>query len=122
MDELLSYCGLKCSTCPIYLATKEKDDKKKHKMRVDIAQQIKKRYGQDCKAEDVTNCDGCKADDEKLLSGSKKCQIRKCARGKDVENCAHCGQYPCEKLQKHFATEPEGKETLDKIRSKLNFN
>lgn len=116
---MITYCGLECHTCPIYLATREKDDEKKHEMRIEIAQQIKKHYGQDCKAEDVTDCDGCKTEGGRLYSGSKKCEIRKCAKAKGVENCAYCNQYPCEKLERLFATDPDAKARLDVIRNSL---
>ena len=119
MEENLAYCGLICHTCPIYLATREKSEEKKYKMRVDIAQEIKKRYGQECKPEDVTDCDGCKTETGRLFSGSKNCQIRECARQKDVENCAHCDEYACEKLEKFFTTDPEAKKRLDQIKNEL---
>jgi hypothetical protein len=48
--------------CPIYLATREPTPKKKLEMRIEIARQIKEHYGQECKAEDVTDCDGCKTE------------------------------------------------------------
>jgi hypothetical protein len=41
MDEIIGYCGLNCCTCPIYVAAREKDDEKRHKMRVEIAEQIR---------------------------------------------------------------------------------
>jgi len=119
MEENLAYCGLACHSCAIYLATREQDEEKRYKMRVDIAQQIKERYGQECKPEDVTDCDGCKTEGGRLLSDCKKCEIRKCAREKGIDNCAHCNEYACEKLEKFFATDPEAKKRLDAIRSTL---
>jgi len=117
MDEKISYCGLVCHSCAIYLATKEQDEEKKYKMRIDIAQQIKEHYGQECKPEDVTDCDGCKTETGRLFSGCKSCQIRKCAREKSIENCAHCDDFPCESLEKFFNTEPDARKRLDEIRS-----
>ena len=117
MDELLTYCGLTCGTCTIYLATREKEDGKKHKMRIEISQEIKKHYGWDCKPEDVNDCNGCTTGDGRLFSTCKNCEVRKCGRRKGVENCAHCGEYPCEKLKRLYAIEPHGKERLDRIRS-----
>jgi len=119
MEENLAYCGLPCHGCAIYLATREQDEEKKYKMRVDIAQQIKEHYGQDCKAEDVTDCDGCKTEKGRLFSGCTKCEIRKCAKAKGIENCAHCSEYACEKLEKIFATDTEAKARLDAIRSRI---
>jgi len=119
MKEMISFCGLTCHKCVIYLATREKYPKKKHEMRIDIAQQIKEHYGQECKPEDVTDCDGCKAEGGRLFSGSKKCEIRKCARSKAIENCAYCSEYACDKLEKFFATDPDAKAGLDAIRSRI---
>jgi len=119
MNEMIAYCGLACHTCVIYLATREKDPKKKREMRVEIAQKINKLYKENMKAGNVTDCDGCMPEGGRLFSGSKKCEIRKCAKQKNIENCAHCGQYPCEKLEKFFATDPDAKARLDVIRSRI---
>ena len=88
-------------------------------MRVDIARQIKERYGQECDPEDVTDCDGCKTKDDRLFSGCKNCLIRKCVIEKKIENCAYCIKYPCDKLEEFFVTDPEAGERLDKIRNTL---
>jgi hypothetical protein len=119
MNEIIAYCGLSCHSCAIYLATREQDPKKKREMRVDIAKQIKEHYGQECKPEDVTDCDGCKTETGRLNSGSKNCHIRKCARQKGLENCAHCNEYPCEELEKLFTTDPDAEKRLNVIRSEL---
>jgi len=119
MNEIIAYCGLLCSGCPIYWATREKDDTKRKKMRAEIALQIKEHYGQECKPEDVTDCDGCKTETGRLYSGCKDCQIRNCARQKSLENCAHCNEYACEKLEKLFVTDIEAKSRLDVIKSGL---
>ena len=119
MDEMIAYCGLTCHKCAIYLATREQDEEKRYKMRVDIAQEIKKRYGQECKPEDVTDCYGCKTETGILFSGCSKCQIRKCARERDFENCAHCDEYACEELEKLFTTDPDARKRLDQLRSGL---
>ena len=83
MEDNLSYCGLICETCAIYLATREKNPGKKHEMRVDIARQIKERYGQECEPEDISDCDGCETEGGRLFSGCENCPMRKCARQKD---------------------------------------
>ncbi len=119
MEENVSYCGLTCQTCAIYLATREQDEEKRQKMRVDIAREIEEHYGQKIKPEDVTDCDGCKAESGRLFSGSQSCEIRKCAKEKDIENCAHCSDYACDKLREFFVKDPEARERLDAIRNTL---
>ena len=119
MEENLAYCGLPCHSCAIYLATREQDEEKRYEMRVDIAQQIKEHYGEECKPEDVNDCDGCKTEGGRLFSGCKNCHMRKCARRKGVENCAYCNEYACEKIEKFFVTDPDAKTRLDAIRDTL---
>ena len=119
MDEIIGYCGLNCCTCPIYVATREKNEEERHRMRAEIAEQIKKHYGIEYGPEGITDCDGCKSEGDRLFAGSKNCQIRKCAKEKNIENCAHCDEYACEKLEKLFVTDPEAKKRLDVIRSTL---
>jgi len=106
MKDSLSYCGLVCGTCPIYLATREQNEEKRRKMRIDITRQIEEHYGQEFKPEDVTDCDGCKTKGQRLFS-------------KKLENCAYCSEYACEKLEEFFAKDPEAKDRLDKIRNTL---
>ena len=117
MEDNVSYCGLVCETCPIYLATREQDPKKKQEMRVDIAQQIKEHYGQETGPEEVGDCNGCKAETESMYCAG--CEIRTCAAEKGVENCAHCDEYACDKLQDFFTSDPQAKERLDAIRNTL---
>lgn len=100
------------------MATTEKNSKKKREMRAEIAGKINKLYKEKMRAEDVTDCDGCKTE-ERLFSGSQKCEIRKCTRDKGIENCAHCSEYPCEKLREFFVAEPNAKARLDGIRSRI---
>lgn len=117
MEEILGYCGLVCHNCAIYLATREKDQGKKRKMRAEIAQQIKKTYGTESKTEDIGDCDGCRTEGGKLFCTD--CRIRICAKGKNIENCAHCSDYACEKLEEFFVTDPEAKTRLETIRNAI---
>ena len=86
-------------------------------MRVDIAQEIKKYYGQETRPEDVGDCDGCKAQTGRLFCTG--CEIRICAVEKGIENCAYCKNYPCELLEKLFTTDLDAKKRLDAIKSSL---
>lgn len=119
MNEIVSYCGLICQGCPIHLATKEQDKAKKEKMRIEIARICNEQYGLELKPDDITDCDGCQTESGRLFSGCMKCEIRKCARQKEFENCAYCSEYACEKLQEFFINDPNAKTRLDVIRSKL---
>ncbi|MGA2173143.1 MAG: DUF3795 domain-containing protein [Sedimentisphaerales bacterium] len=121
-SELIAYCGLNCIKCPIYLATREKNASKQKQMREYIARKIKEVYGVQSSVEDVTDCDGCKTQGGRLYSNCRKCQIRKCASEKGLENCAYCSEYVCEKLSKFFDSEGEqagAKKRLDEIKARL---
>jgi hypothetical protein len=117
MEDNLSYCGLICEKCSIYLATREQDPKTKRQMRIDIAQQIKEHYGQETRPEDVGDCDGCKAETGRIFCTG--CEIRICAVEKGIENCAYCSDYPCKLLEKLFTTDLDAKKRLDAIRNTL---
>lgn len=122
VSEMIAYCGLNCVTCHIYLATREKDPEKQRQMREQIVVAIKKYLGEEKRVEDITDCDGCKAQSGTLYSNCRKCRIRKCASEKGLENCAHCSEYACEKLSKFFDSEGEqagAKKRLDEIKARL---
>jgi hypothetical protein len=117
IEKVISYCGLICQGCPIYCATREQNKQKKEKMRAAIARMCKEHYGQECKPEDINDCDGCKATTGRLFCTN--CEIRKCAIEKALENCAHCSEYACDRLKEFFVKDQEAKTRLDFIRSSL---
>jgi len=119
MEEVVSYCGIICQGCPIYWATREKDKEKKEKMRVVIARLGSEQYGKEFKLDDITDCDGCRTEGGRLLGICSDCPIRKCARQKELENCAHCPEYACENLKKFFSSDPQAKAILEVIKSTL---
>ena len=43
------------------------------------------------------------------------CEIRICASGKEVENCAHCVEYPCEYINTYVKVGSENRIRLDGI-------
>jgi hypothetical protein len=116
---MISYCGLKCTSCPIHLATLEQDHSKQISMRESIVKQCLELYGMNLKLEEVTDCDGCKVNDGRLFSGCINCEIRKCAMLKEIENCALCNDYACNLLLKHFKQDPEAKLRLEEIRKTI---
>jgi hypothetical protein len=119
VSEMMAYCGLVCQTCPIYLATREENKEEQARRRVEIARLCKEHYGMNYEPADITDCDGCRMEGGRLFSGSKECAIRKCARQKGLENCAHCTDYVCGKLEAFFAADPPAKARLDQVRSSI---
>ena len=119
MNESISFCGLVCTSCPIYLATRETDETKKEKMIYDIIDMCKTHYGIDYNYEDINDCDGCKKSNGRLFFGCKDCKIRICAIEKGIENCAYCEEYACDKLHGIFKTEPGAKTRLELIHNSI---
>jgi hypothetical protein len=102
MSETFSYCGLVCTTCPIYLATREIDKEEQIRKKTEIAKLCKEQYGMKFELSDITDCDGCCTEGGRLFSGCHDCAIRKCTKQKAIENCACCSEYICQKLESFF--------------------
>ncbi|MCG8639610.1 MAG: DUF3795 domain-containing protein [Desulfobacterales bacterium] len=103
MEKIIAYCGLVCSECDVYIATINDD----HNLRIELA----KKYSNEthtAKPEDFY-CEGCQN-----IQG-EGCEIRQCATKENLENCAFCSEYYCDKVEKHFENSPESKEILEKI-------
>ena len=113
MTEMVSVCGLVCTSCPAFEATRDNDDAK----RKATAELWSKAFGSAIKPEDV-NCLGCLTTKGNVFSYCQVCGIRKCGVGKGVKNCAHCADYACDKLLKFFAMAPQAKQKLEEIRDK----
>lgn len=109
-DEMIAYCGLICTSCPAYLATRANDQQKAR----ETAEMWSRDYNTTVTVEDVW-CDGCLVEGKKCAHCGE-CQIRACARGKNVDNCAQCDDYACETLSQLLDVVPAAKETLDRIR------
>ena len=92
MNTMISYCGLSCDTCPVHLATIERDEVRKQELRESIAKQCAEQYNLELHLEDITDCDGCRTNTGRLFSGCIDCEIRRCALERKVETCAHCSK------------------------------
>ena len=117
MNELLSYCGLVCNTCPIYLGTREVNKEEQMRKRTEIAKIGKEQYGMQYELSDITDCDGCCTEGGRLFSGCTNCTIRECVKQKAIENCAYCSEYICRKLESCFVHDPSAKIRLDEMRN-----
>lgn len=111
-----SYCGLICDSCPIHLATTEKDELKQRLIRTEIARTCREKYGMNLTITDITDCDGCGVAGGRLFSGCQSCEIRTCANKRMLESCAYCSDYPCHKLERIFQEDSEAKVRLENIR------
>lgn len=121
INENVAYCGLICSTCPIYQATRIEDLQEKEKMRLNIARLCREEYGLNYDLNDITDCDGCRTENKRLFAACKDCKIRLCAREKGYQNCAFCPEYVCTFLREFYDKDPSAKINLDRIREDKNF-
>lgn len=112
MARIVAYCGIICSDCPAFEATQMDDDAERRR----VAELWTEQYSKEYKVEDI-NCDGCLTEGQRVFSYCNICEIRKCARERNVENCAYCEEYACEKLSKLFNEYTPAKEVLDEIRA-----
>lgn len=114
MKKMIAYCGVVCSECDVYIATKNNNDQKKF----EALARWKELYGRNVSLSEIY-CDGCLKPNGQLFDFCKNCKIRSCAIEKQVENCAHCDQYLCGKLEKFLKHNLAAKIILDEIKAKL---
>lgn len=107
---MIAYCGLDCSKCDAYLATKEDNELK----RKETAKKWSQMYRHDIKPEQI-KCDGCKSTGPKFFH-CNNCDIRQCGTSKGVEHCAACENYICETLSGFIKLAPEAGIALEKLR------
>lgn len=122
----IAYCGLDCSGCDVYRATAWDDDE----LRQAYVHKVFEQFRIEVEPAKV-ECYGCR--DERPKSGyCAWCEVRGCAIERGLENCAHCDEFPCAKLDKvHAAMIHVGKaengiawarRNLDRIRAELGLD
>ena len=114
-EGIMSCCGLDCSKCRAYVATRGSD----YASATETARRWSNPEEGDYKPEDIW-CDGCHSD-HRLHAFCAKCPVRACAKGKGLDNCGGCGEYPCEKLGSLWgswieASPVESRTNLDRIK------
>lgn len=104
-EKYIAMCGLNCSSCAAFIATKNNDDE----LRKETAKEWTERYGDPNKrpltSEDI-HCLGCLSQIGPVYSNCLKCEVRKCGFAKGIKNCKGCKDYKCDKLielQSHFS-------------------
>ncbi len=107
---MIAYCGLDCSRCDAYIATKENNDSKRY----ETAEKWSQMYKHDIKPEQI-NCYGCKSAGMKFFH-CEDCEIRQCSISKGVEHCAACEDYICDTLAGFIKLAPEAGAALENLR------
>jgi hypothetical protein len=117
LEPHLAYCGLDCSGCDVYRATKFDDDD----LRRQHARKVFDQFKVVVEPQQV-NCHGCR--DTRPKSGyCAWCEVRSCAIGRELENCAYCADFPCDKLDKvHAAMITVGKAVNGIASARLNLD
>ncbi|MFW9849724.1 MAG: DUF3795 domain-containing protein [Candidatus Thorarchaeota archaeon] len=114
LRDKTAYCGLDCSKCGAYLAKLTDDDllrRKTAKSWSSVGFSV---------SPDEINCDGCKTSGGYNFKHCADCSVRACGIKRGVETCAHCSDYPCEKLQGKLDILSEyARSTLESIRASL---
>lgn len=114
MPEMLAYCGIDCSACPALIAMRTNDDA----LRAKTAAEWSKSFGHDFKPAEI-NCTGCPTETgPHIVYCESMCEIRKCARGRELENCAACSDYGCATLAGFLKNVPDAKARLEALRAK----
>lgn len=109
-EQIIAYCGLVCTECPAFIATRTKDTDK-------LAALALEWYGQAGDAKTCV-CDGC-TEAGRINQFCRECGVRLCAIERGVTNCAHCPDYGCQKLTGLFQHIPLARENLERIRAAL---
>ncbi len=89
LERMVGYCGIICSDCPVFIATKKNEDAERKR----VPELFTRRYGRKYTPEDI-NCDGCVSDSPRIFHYCNVCEKRECAKEKSVKNCAYCPEYP----------------------------
>ena len=109
MSDIIAYCGLNSVECNAFKVTQTKDYEGK--------KQLAKKWTDKLKVEFIPediDCDGYMS--KRISSWCRKIfKIRPCAEERKVKTCAHCDDYPCEKLNEFLSIEPVGKKNLEEI-------
>ena len=110
-QNLIAYCGLSCTDCEAFIATRNNDNK----LRSKVAAEWTTKYHHDFKPEDI-NCVGCIPVAGQHIGQCSICEVRLCGQAKGVANCAYCPDYACAELEKFFSMAPTAREHLELLR------
>jgi|GEM_PF-102264 len=108
MERIVAYCGLLCTECPAYLATKAEDREALER----LAAQWREEYNAPDLTVDNVYCEGCPGEGERKCGHCAECEIRACGAARGVANCGACPEYACEKIRGFLAMVPQARAVL----------
>jgi len=109
-DRMVAYCGLICTDCDAYKATQVQDVEALERM----AKEASEQFDMEMTIADAM-CDGCISTTGRQIGYCHECAIRLCAAQKHIQNCAHCDDYACEKVDGFSKPGSDHRKRLDDI-------
>lgn len=113
MVSLIAPCGIDCSICEAYIATKNNDMEMKQK----LADNFMKQFNKDIDPSTI-NCVGCNQDGLHI-GFCAQCAIRACSVEKGFKTCAECDDFPCPKGSFIWVDGSKSKATLEGLKKRL---
>ena len=105
---MIAYCGLNCTKCDAFIATKNNDNALREK-----TAKLWSELNQITILPEQINCEGCRANGKKTVFCDKLCQIRQCAIKKGFETCGECQEMEqCPKIAMVHANNTEANNNL----------
>lgn len=95
MNKHTAYCGINCTTCPLYIATTTNDDS----MKETLMAKWGKLYNHSFDIKEM-ECYGCKSNVK--FYKCKNCNITACNISNGIETCTKCTNHPCERINKFY--------------------
>ena len=87
MKQIIAACGYRCDLCPVFEKNIGNSDKNK------LSEGYLRYFDYKVSPEEIKSCGGCSKE------GDANCPVEPCVIERDIENCAHCDEFPCEKLK-----------------------
>ncbi len=100
MEQILTRCGYRCDLCLAYRPNVEAEPSNQRT----LSDGWYAYFGFRIPAEQII-CDGCMAEDPRLIDTS--CPVRPCVIARDLANCSECPDYGCEKLAERLVVYEE---------------
>ena len=105
MEPVLTRCGYRCDLCLAY----KPNVLENHSNQQKLSDGWFKYFGFRLPASEIS-CDGCMADNPKLIDNS--CPVRPCVIERGLDNCSQCALYVCEKMTERIVIYEEVKRRI----------
>jgi len=100
MEPILTRCGYRCDLCLAYRPNVASNPANQQK----LSDGWYKYFGFRLPAAEIL-CDGCMADDPRLID--QNCPVRPCVIARGLDNCSQCERYVCDKLTERLVVYEE---------------